>query len=151
MLLRTPFPPQLLFLYTIMPAAYPHPLRAAPASGSALLSSSSFIFTDVYSGKTSGASPGFAVSLWAETTTDCRVCAEAAAGAAALPEDLGQRTVGMLLNEVFESGCVDSMHQPLVLTLMALSPEDVSRIRLGRLSHQAVLTLRLIRDFFGVV
>ena len=40
--------------------------------------------------------------------------------------------------------------QPLALTLMALTPEDASRLRVGRLSEPAVATLRLLKDFLGV-
>jgi len=34
---------------------------------------------------------------------------------------------------------------------MALGSEDVHRVRLGRLTKQAIATLRLLRDFLGVV
>lgn len=97
-----------------------------------------YVYTDVYSGKTSGASPGFAVCLWAETTTGCMLSTEATAGQAALPEDVGQRGVEALLEEVWDGGCVDSTHQPLALLLMAVGPEDVARIRTGRLTRQAM-------------
>uniref|UniRef100_A0A7S2SWC6 RNA 3'-terminal-phosphate cyclase (ATP) n=1 Tax=Rhizochromulina marina TaxID=1034831 RepID=A0A7S2SWC6_9STRA len=110
-----------------------------------------FIFTDVYSGKTSGASPGFAVMLTASTTTGCTISAEATAETAALPEDVAQRAVSHLLEEVWDGGCIDSTHQSIALTLMALGPEDVSRIRTGNLTESAMGTLRLLRDFFGVV
>ena len=41
------------------------------------------------------------------------------------------------------------MAQPLVLTLMALCPQNVSRLRIGKLSPAAIATLRLLRDFLG--
>jgi len=34
---------------------------------------------------------------------------------------------------------------------MALGPEDVARVRVGKLSTSAVATLRLLRDFVGIV
>jgi RNA 3'-terminal phosphate cyclase-like protein len=34
--------------------------------------------------------------------------------------------------------------------LCALCPEDVSKVRVGRLSPNAIRTLRCIKDFFGV-
>jgi RNA 3'-terminal phosphate cyclase-like protein len=34
--------------------------------------------------------------------------------------------------------------------MMVLTPEDVSKVRFGELSEQAVDTLRLLRDAFGV-
>lgn len=52
--------------------------------------------------------------------------------------------------QVRKGGCVDSSHQPLVLLLMVLCPEDVGRVRMGQLSQQAIATLRLLRDVFGV-
>jgi hypothetical protein len=47
-------------------------------------------------------------------------------------------------------GVVDSAHQPLILQLMVLTPEDVSKVRFGRLSVQAICTLRLLKEAFGV-
>lgn len=38
----------------------------------------------------------------------------------------------------------------MALLLMVLGAEDVSRVRLGRLSPQAVALLRHIRDAFGI-
>lgn len=57
----------------------------------------------------------------------------------------------LLLHEVGNGGTVDSANQGLVLTLAVLCPEDVSRIRLGKLTQQTVRLLRLLRDVFGVV
>lgn len=37
-----------------------------------------------------------------------------------------------------------------MLLLMVLGPEDVSKIRLGKLSAYTMECLRLLRDFFGV-
>lgn len=34
---------------------------------------------------------------------------------------------------------------------MALTPEDVSRVKLGPLTQHTIETLRLLKDFFGVV
>jgi len=49
--------------------------------------------------------------LTAETTTGCVLGAEAAAEAAALPEDIAQTAAGLMLDEVAEGGCIDSGHQ----------------------------------------
>lgn len=46
---------------------------------------------------------------------------------------------------------MDSTHQGLAFILMALGPEDVSRIRTGQLTQHAVAILRLLRDFLSVV
>jgi RNA 3'-terminal phosphate cyclase-like protein len=67
-----------------------------------------------------------------------------------LPEDLGRRGAAMLLEEVRRGGCVDTGMQPLALVWMCLTPEDVSRIRVGTLSEHAVATLRLLKLALGV-
>ena len=76
--------------------------------------------------------------------------AAAAAGAPPPPpEDVGKEAAAALLDEIARGGCVDSLVQPLALTLMALCPQNVSRLRLGKLSPAAIATLRLLRDFLG--
>jgi len=109
-----------------------------------------FIYTDHYKGPESGLSPGFALCLVAESTTGAIISAEYTATAQELPEDVGQIAARMLLQEILLGGCVDSMNQSFVLFWMALSPEDVSKIRLGKLSPYTIQTLRHLRDFFGV-
>lgn len=47
-------------------------------------------------------------------------------------------------------GVVDSAHQPLILQLMVLTPEDVSKVRFGALTPQTINSLRLLKDAFGV-
>ena len=49
-----------------------------------------------------------------------------------------------------EAGAVDAAHQSLALVLMALGPEDVSRLRLGALTPFTQEVLRMLRDFFGL-
>ena len=67
------------------------------------------------------------------------------------PEDIGKLVAARLLEEIRAGGCVDSAMQPLIIMLMALGPEDVSKVRFGSLSPQAVRTLRLLKEFLGVV
>eukprot|EP00804_Cyclotella_cryptica_P022589 CCRYP_009471-RA/>CCRYP_009471-RA protein AED:0.34 eAED:0.34 QI:0/0/0/1/1/1/2/0/419 len=67
-----------------------------------------------------------------------------------LPEDLGKRSATMLLHEIFCGGCVDTNAQTFALLMMCLTPEDVSRIRLGPLSSYSVVSLRLFKEAFGV-
>jgi len=67
-----------------------------------------------------------------------------------LPEDLGKRSATMLLHEIFCGGCVDTSAQTFALLMMCLTPEDVSRIRLGPLSSYTVVSLRLFKEAFGV-
>jgi RNA 3'-terminal phosphate cyclase-like protein len=110
-----------------------------------------WVYTDTHKGKSSGASPGFGVALVAETTSGALISAELCGGAGVLPEDVGVTAADALLTEIRAGGSIDAGSQPLLLTLMTLGPEDVSRVRLGaELTDAAVGTLRLLRDFLGV-
>uniref|UniRef100_A0A0C9RFU7 TSA: Wollemia nobilis Ref_Wollemi_Transcript_29431_1497 transcribed RNA sequence n=1 Tax=Wollemia nobilis TaxID=56998 RepID=A0A0C9RFU7_9CONI len=126
-----------------------------------------YIFTDHYSGQLSGRSPGYGISLVAETTTGCLISADCAANhtiseesgdhsdaenqkAPMLPEDIGSQGARMLLEEIKQGGVVDSTHQGLLFLLCALCPEDVSKVRVGKLSAYGIKTLRHIKDFLGV-
>mmetsp|Transcript_17590 Transcript_17590/g.30185 ORF Transcript_17590/g.30185 Transcript_17590/m.30185 type:complete len:382 (+) Transcript_17590:112-1257(+) len=131
-----------------------------------------FIFTDALSGSASGLSPGFGVTLVAETTSGCLISAEESATTRQregegeqseealqrgdqepliVPEDIGQAAAHALLEEIRRGGAVDSSHQPLILTLCALAPKQIQQVRLGPLTAQAVRTLRHLKEFFGVV
>lgn len=51
-----------------------------------------------------------------------------------IPEDIGKKAAELLLNEISVRGCTDTVHQHMMLVLMTMCPEDVSRIRLGPLT-----------------
>ncbi|CAM9679372.1 unnamed protein product [Discosporangium mesarthrocarpum] len=108
-----------------------------------------WVHTDHHSGRTGGESPGFALSLVAQSTTGVLLSVEAAAEKGTLPEDLGVLGSKLLLEEIRDGGCVDSAHQSLTMLLMVLCPEDVSRLRIGKLTQYSVKYLRHLRDFFG--
>jgi len=120
-----------------------------------------YINTDHYKGKEGGDSPGYSLSLVAETTSGVLISVERTANTrkegandnsrGELPEDIGRECAAMLLKEIHMGGVIDRMHQPLILQLMVLTPEDVSKVRFGcELTSQAVLALQLIRDAYGV-
>ena len=111
------------------------------------------IHTDHYKGAEGGLSAGYSLSLVAESTTGVLLSAERTAGEkkGELPEDVGREAAIMLLEEIRRGGVVDSSHQCLVLQLMVLGPEDVSKVSFGALTDQAIKTLRLLKDAFGVV
>jgi RNA 3'-terminal phosphate cyclase-like protein len=67
-----------------------------------------------------------------------------------LPEELGQRSAIAILNEIQAGGCVDTYAQSFILLMMCLTPEDVSRVRLGELSPYTIISLRLYKLAFGV-
>eukprot|EP00798_Chlamydomonas_sp_ICE-L_P023245 gene23245-30469_t len=124
-----------------------------------------YIFTDAVSGSSSGLSPGYGVTLVAETTSGCLISAEACATQGGMipdgggeeaeplvvPEDIGKAASQLLLEEIQRGGVVDSSHQGLLLLMCALGPEEVQQVRMGPLTTNAVHMMRHIKDFFGVV
>lgn len=110
-----------------------------------------YLYSDVYKGDDSGKcvlrpllfqggllnyfrSPGYALSLLAESTTSALHCSEAISVPGGSPEDAALAAARGLLVEVRRGGCVDRKHQSLVLLLMVLGSEDVGRVRMGELS-----------------
>jgi len=65
------------------------------------------------------------------------------------PEQVGIQAALHLLKDILQGGCVDSTNQWLVLLFMVLCQEDVSKIRVGKLSPSSISYLRTIKDFFG--
>ncbi|GAU19413.1 hypothetical protein TSUD_76570 [Trifolium subterraneum] len=124
------------------------------------------IFTDHRTGPPAGNSPGYGISLVAETTSGCYISVDTAAShgkdedTSGLaddvkkdlmpPEDIGVGIANVLLGEISQSGVVDSTYQGLLFLLCALCPPDVSKIRIGKLSQYGIETLRNIRDFLDV-
>ncbi|KAJ2800719.1 hypothetical protein H4R21_003069, partial [Coemansia helicoidea] len=97
----------------------------------------------------SGLSPGFGISLVAESTTGALMTAELCANAGDAPEDIGRTAARMLLAEIARGGCFDSSHQWLALLLMVLGPEHAAKTRIGKLTPFSIQYLRDIRDFFN--
>ena len=68
-----------------------------------------------------------------------------------LPEDLGARAAYGMLDEIFGGGCVDSTNQSFALLLMAVSSADnISALKLGRITQQSIALLRNLKSFFNV-
>ncbi len=138
-----------------------------------------YVYTDVYKGLESGRSPGYALTLVAETTTGALLSAECAfepkpkedehnASVRHMrlqpieqrlaaenfhfqtPEDLGTTVARMLLTEIEKGGCVDSTCQWLAALFAAIGPEDVGKIRVGPLTEYTIQYLRDIKTFLNV-
>lgn len=124
-----------------------------------------YIYTDPAKGGDTGESPGYGLLLVAESTTGCLTCVEGigkkssvgvfAAARGEQPEvaeDLGTRVAKDLLVELMRGGCVDRIHQAMVVCLMALGPEDVSKVLFGDLPlpESTIAMLRDLSVFFGV-
>ncbi|KAG9318696.1 18S rRNA biogenesis protein [Chiua virens] len=108
-----------------------------------------YLYSDVYKGDESGKSPGYALSLLAESTTSAIHCAEAVAKPGCTPEDVALLASRALLSEIRRGGCIDRKHQSLVLTMMVLGSEDVGRCRMGEASARTIQFLQDIKAFFG--
>jgi RNA 3'-terminal phosphate cyclase-like protein len=76
-------------------------------------------------------SPGYALSLVAESTTSALHCSEAVSRPGAAPEDIALEATRSLLGEIERGGCIDQRHQTLVILLMVLGSEDVGRCRMA--------------------
>ncbi|KAF6763869.1 18S rRNA biogenesis protein [Ephemerocybe angulata] len=108
-----------------------------------------YLYSDVYKGEESGKSPGYALTLLAESTTTALHCAEAISEPGVLPEDIALKATRALLTELDKGGCVDRKHQCLVLLMMVLGSEDVGRCRMGEPTAKTIQFLRDIKDFFA--
>ncbi|CAB9524550.1 Probable RNA 3'-terminal phosphate cyclase-like protein [Seminavis robusta] len=112
-----------------------------------------WIVTDVHTIKKTkcGPSPALSMVLSAQSTNGMVLTAETCfRKQQELPEDVGKRAAAMLLEEVRRGGVVDTTCQSTALLLMCVTPEDVSRIRLGTLTQYTVESLRLFKRAFGV-
>eukprot|EP01091_Cochliopodium_minus_P015712 TRINITY_DN5676_c0_g1_i1.p1 TRINITY_DN5676_c0_g1~~TRINITY_DN5676_c0_g1_i1.p1 ORF type:complete len:419 (-),score=89.89 TRINITY_DN5676_c0_g1_i1:28-1245(-) len=109
-----------------------------------------YIYSDHCKGEVAGKSPGYGISLVAETTTGCVLGAEYLSPVGTLPEDLGKDVAKLMLQEISFNGCVDSSTQGVMLLWMVLSQESISKIRLGKLTPYTIKCLRNLKTFFGV-
>ncbi|KAK7204309.1 RNA 3'-terminal phosphate cyclase/enolpyruvate transferase [Myxozyma melibiosi] len=110
-----------------------------------------FIFSDVARGEESGKSPGFGVSLVAETRSGWCYCSEAVGSAGEAPEDVGERAARALLEEVANGGMVSRCQAKTLVVLMVLGKEDVGRVLLGKgvIDEGFVRLLRDIKTMWG--
>ncbi|OMO76979.1 RNA 3'-terminal phosphate cyclase [Corchorus olitorius] len=123
-----------------------------------------YIDSDYRFREEAGSSPGYGISLVAETTSGCFISADTTIsyprGEEADTEDekeelmpaadVGEQMASILLEEIEKGGVVDSSHQGLLFLLCALCPKDVSKVRVGKLSPYGIETLRHIKDFLDV-
>ncbi|KAA1469467.1 18S rRNA biogenesis protein [Dentipellis sp. KUC8613] len=108
-----------------------------------------YLYSDVYKGEDSGKSPGYALTLLAESTTGALHSSEAISEAGVAPEDIALRASYALLTEIRRGGCIDRLHQCLVLLYMVLGSEDVGRVRMSEPTERTIQFLRDIKDVFG--
>lgn len=90
----------------------------------------------MYAAYHNGRSPGYALSLLAESTTGAIHCAEAVSKPGVTPEDIALLASRALLTEIQRGGCIDRKHQTFALLWMVLGSEDVGRVRMGEPSSR---------------
>jgi RNA 3'-terminal phosphate cyclase-like protein len=109
-----------------------------------------YVYSDHYKREDAGGSPGYGLSLVAETTTGCLLSSEIMGSGGILPEDIAIEATQQLLHEILRGGCCDTPNQSMMLLFMALSSEDLSKIRIGKLTPYTIEYLRNILKFFKV-
>ncbi|KAL6449086.1 hypothetical protein ACFW04_000653 [Cataglyphis niger] len=116
-----------------------------------------YIYIDHRRGSTSGKSPGFGVTLTADTTKEVFFSGQAysplmtTGSLPCVPEDLGKEAAMKLLDEIYRNGCVDSPFQSMTAAFMALGKKDVYKVIMGPLTPATIQFLRDLRDFFGII
>lgn len=115
-----------------------------------------YIYSDIYKGDEAGKyvsisscsssflrivkiyrSPGYGITLVSTSTTDALHASEGVSKPGGSPEELGLQAARQLLVEIKKSGCIDSAHQSMVFSLMALGSEDIQKVRSGPLTPHA--------------
>lgn len=109
-----------------------------------------FVYSDVFKGKESGNSPGFNLSLVAETTKGCFYFAECDGKANEVPEDIGVAVAKKLLNKIKLGGCFDVDRQATTLLMMAMGPEDLFKTRFAPLTLNTKTFMIDLQTFLGV-
>jgi len=115
-----------------------------------------YINSDQHKGPTSGNSPGYGITLVAETTDGVFYGAEGVCDSTnkadnpITPEDLGKNIAFKLLDEIYRGGCVDSSFQWLAALYIALGEKNVSKYLTGPLSEYTIHFLQHLRDFFAI-
>lgn len=109
------------------------------------------ITADVWRGENSGKSPGFGITLIAESKKGWRILAENIGQPGKLPEDLGELTALQLLYQL-KNSCIIGQHQiELALIFMIIGKEDVGRLKLMKtqIDDKFIQILRDIKSVFG--
>ncbi len=110
------------------------------------------IHSDVARGEESGKSPGFGITLVAETSKGWCYFAEGVSAPGVVAEDIGTLVAKKLLNEIENSGVVGKNQLQLTLIFMILGREDIGRIRISKKSvdEKFVNLVRDIKDILNV-
>jgi RNA 3'-terminal phosphate cyclase-like protein len=136
--------------------------RVSPASVNRIIESArqvlkrtgceTFIYSDVARGEESGKSPGFGVTIVAETKNGWAISCEQVASSGSVPEDLGYEAALKLLEQISYGGVVGKNQIELAIVLMILGKEDIGRIIVGKevVDAKVVRLLRCIKSFWNL-
>lgn len=109
------------------------------------------ITADVWRGENSGKSPGWGITLVAETKKGWCYFAEKIGDAGDVPEDIGNVVAYHLLEEISKSAAVSRDQLPLALVYMVIGKEDIGRLRItsDQIDEKLINLLRDIKSIFG--
>lgn len=109
------------------------------------------ITADVWRGENSGKSPGWGITLVAETKKGWSYFSEEIGGAGEVPEDIGTLAAYHLLEEISNSAAVGRNQLPLALVYMVIGKEDIGRLRITReqIDERLIGLLRDIKSVFA--
>lgn len=109
-----------------------------------------YIYSDVYKGPEAGQSPGFGVSLVAETTTGGLLHSDMIGKAGMTPEEVGRKASKKLLAEIAGAGYVSAKANYFVLVLMALTLDNVNKVCLRSVKEDDKVVMAEIKNIMGV-
>lgn len=109
-----------------------------------------YIYSDVFKGQEAGNSPGFGVSLVAETTTGGLIHFDLIGKAGVTPEEVGRKASRKLLVEIAGNGYFSSKSNYFVLILMALTLDNVNKVCLRSMNEEDKLIMAEIKLILGV-
>ncbi|KAI5965220.1 uncharacterized protein KGF55_001440 [Candida pseudojiufengensis] len=109
------------------------------------------ITADVWRGENAGKSPGFGITLAAESKRGWRIIAENVGEAQSLPEDLGELTAYQLIEEITKSGAIGRYQIIMAIIFMIIGKEDIGRIKIHKseIDEKLIFALRDVKQIFG--
>ncbi|GMM39058.1 rRNA-processing endoribonuclease [Saccharomycopsis crataegensis] len=110
------------------------------------------IVADAWRGEVSGSSPGWGVTLVAESKKGWRFFVEEVGSAGETPEDIGTKAAYELLEEASMSGVVCRSQLPLALGYMVIGKEHIGRMIINKqqVDPNFIHLLRDVKNLVGV-
>eukprot|EP01006_Ploeotia_vitrea_P019787 TRINITY_DN52032_c0_g2_i1.p1 TRINITY_DN52032_c0_g2~~TRINITY_DN52032_c0_g2_i1.p1 ORF type:complete len:366 (+),score=33.13 TRINITY_DN52032_c0_g2_i1:40-1137(+) len=110
-----------------------------------------FVINDNFPGKNSGPTPGYGMTIIAESTEKIWKGTEVVADNPDLSaEDVGKQAGWTLMEQLVQGGVIDVHLQPLTLLMMSLGPEMLMRVSMPALTDRAKEMAKLIEKMIGI-